>query len=118
VQYVILVFPHERPIFLRETGNNMYSVGPYYLGRFLAEFPAGLIVPVIFGTIIYFAVGLNQTLWWKFPLFCNTLITLIRVVAIMFLIFNAAGSASLIMSAAFKQKETAVTIAPLFILVS
>ena len=73
VQYVILVFPHERPIFLRETGNNMYSVGPYYLGRFLAEFPAGLIVPVIFSTIIYFAVGLNQTLWWKFPLFCNNL---------------------------------------------
>jgi hypothetical protein len=36
----------------------------------------------------------------------------------MFLIFNSAGSASLIMSAAFKQKETAVTIAPLFILVS
>jgi hypothetical protein len=97
----------------------MYSVGPYYLGRFLAEFPAGLVVPVIFGTIIYFAVGLNQTLWWKFPLFCNNShLTPIRVVVIMFLIFNAAGSASLIMSAAFKQKETAVTIAPLFILVS
>ena len=59
VQYVILVFPYERPIFLRETGNNIYSVGPYYLGRFLAELPAAIIVPIIFGSIIYFVVGLN-----------------------------------------------------------
>lgn len=36
----------------------------------------------------------------------------------MILIYNTAASASLIMSAAFKQKETAVTIAPLFILTS
>ena len=99
----------------------MYSVGPYYLGRFLAELPSGLIVPVIFGTIIYFVVGLNQTEPWKFPLFCKKIpfeVLNLSLVAIMILIFNAAGSAALVMSAAFKQKETAVTIAPLFILVS
>ncbi len=56
---MINVFPYERPIFIRETTNNMYSIGPYYLGRFLAELPAGIIVPVIFGTIVYFIVGLN-----------------------------------------------------------
>jgi hypothetical protein len=39
VQYTVVVFPQEKPIFFRETGNNMYSVGPYYIGRFIAEFP-------------------------------------------------------------------------------
>jgi ABC-type multidrug transport system permease subunit len=68
-QYVILVFPHERPIFLREIGSNMYSVGPYFLGRFIAELPGAIIAPVVFGSIIYPIVGLNTVYAWKFPLF-------------------------------------------------
>jgi ABC-type multidrug transport system permease subunit len=68
-QYVILVFPHERPVFLREIGSNMYSVGPYFLGRFIAELPGGIIAPVLFGSIMYPIVGLNTVFAWKFPLF-------------------------------------------------
>jgi hypothetical protein len=40
------------------------------------------------------------------------------LVGILILIYNTAGSASLIMSAAFKRKESAVTLAPLFLLTS
>jgi hypothetical protein len=68
MQFTCLLFPHERPIFLREIGNNMYSVGPYFLGRFMAELPFCIIIPWIFGTIIYFVVGLDLQFWWKYPL--------------------------------------------------
>jgi ABC-type multidrug transport system permease subunit len=68
LQYVILVFPHERPVFLREYESNMYSIGPYFLGRMIAEIPAGLIAPTIFGSVIYFIVKLNTDFWYKFPL--------------------------------------------------
>ena len=61
VQFTMLVFPYEREIFLRETGSNMYQVGPYFFGRFFAELPMSLILPVIFGSIIYFAVGLDSS---------------------------------------------------------
>jgi hypothetical protein len=40
------------------------------------------------------------------------------LVGILILIYNTAASASLIMSAAFKRKESAVTLAPLFLLTS
>lgn len=86
----------------------MYSVGPYFLGRYLAELPGAIIGPAVFGGIIYPIVGLNTVYAWKFPLF----------LAILILIYNTAGSASLIMSAAFKRKESAVTLAPLFLLTS
>lgn len=47
----------------------MYTVGAYYFAKFIAEIPAGIVVPFVFGSIIYFIVGLNQTLWWKFLVF-------------------------------------------------
>lgn len=68
MQFTCNLFPHERPIFLREIGNHMYSVGPYFLGRFFAELPSCIIIPSVYGTIIYFVVGLDLTFWWKFPL--------------------------------------------------
>lgn len=69
MQFTCNLFPHERPIFLREIGNHMYSVGPYFLGRYFAELPSSLIIPSLFGTTIYFIVGLDLEYWWKFPLF-------------------------------------------------
>ena len=120
-QFVILVFPHERPIFLREIGSNMYSVGPYFLGRYIAEIPGAIIAPVLFGSIIYPIVGLNTVYAWKFPLFRknNHLNNeFLYIVAILIMTYNTAASASLVMSAAFKRKESAVTLAPLFLLTS
>ena len=53
----------------------MYSVGPYFLGRFIAELPGAIIGPVVFGSIIYPIVGLNSVYAWKFPLFRKIYIT-------------------------------------------
>lgn len=53
----------------------MYSVGPYFLGRYLAELPGAIIGPVVFGSIIYPIVGLNTVYAWKFPLFRKCIFT-------------------------------------------
>jgi ABC-2 type transporter len=71
IQNIILIFPDERPVFLREVGNNMYSVSAYFFGKVLAELPASIITPIVYGCIVYFSIGLSTVFAWKFPLFCK-----------------------------------------------
>jgi ABC-2 type transporter len=71
IQNIILIFPDERPVFLREVNNNMYSVGPYFFAKVVSELPAAIITPSVFGCIVYYAIGLNTVYMWKFPLFCK-----------------------------------------------
>jgi len=68
IQNVILIFPDERPVFLREANNNMYRVSAYFWAKIFSEFPSSLLTPVIFGSIVYYAIGFNR-IWYKFPLF-------------------------------------------------
>lgn len=71
IQNIILIFPDERPVFLREVGNNMYSVSAYFFGKVIAELPASIITPVVYGAIVYYAIGLSTVYAWKFPLYCK-----------------------------------------------
>lgn len=71
IQNIILIFPDERPVFLREVNNNMYSVSAYFFGKVIAELPVSILTPVIFGSITYFSIGLNNYEAYKFPVFCK-----------------------------------------------
>ncbi len=71
IQNIILIFPDERPVFLREVNNNMYSVTAYFFGKVIAEIPASIIVPVLFGCIVYFSIGLSTVHAYTFPLYCK-----------------------------------------------
>lgn len=71
VQSIILIFPDERPVFLREVNNNMYSVSPYFFAKVVAELPPSIITPVIYGSIVYFAIGLSTQHAYTFPLHCK-----------------------------------------------
>jgi len=59
IQNVILIFPDERPVFLREANNNMYSVSAYFWAKIISEFPSSFLTPVIFGSLVYFIIGFN-----------------------------------------------------------
>jgi ABC-2 type transporter len=74
IQNIILIFPDERPVFLREVNNNMYSVSAYFFGKVIAEIPLSIITPVIYGAMIYYSIGLSTVYAWKFPLFCKSFI--------------------------------------------
>jgi ABC-type multidrug transport system permease subunit len=93
IQNVILIFPDERPVFLREVNNNMYKVGPYFWAKIFSELPFSLMTPTIFGIIVYFAVDLNpgNDKFWMF------IVTLI-------LIYNASSGYSMIISSSFSDK--------------
>ena len=69
IQNVILIFPDERPVFLREANNNMYSVSAYFWAKIFSEFPSSFLTPVIFGCICYYLIGFNTLDWYKFPVF-------------------------------------------------
>ena len=47
MQYMCQFFPSERPVFLREYKNNMYSVTSYYFGRYFSEVPWILFIPTL-----------------------------------------------------------------------
>lgn len=66
---ISLVFPSERPVFLREVQKGMYRVSSYYWSKILTELPMAIVVPVLTAVIIYFAVGFNLDQWYNFPVF-------------------------------------------------
>lgn len=69
IQNVILIFPDERPVFLREANNNMYSVSAYFWAKIYSEFPSSVLTPTIFGSICYYLIGFSTVFWYKFPTF-------------------------------------------------
>lgn len=105
IQNVILIFPDERPVFLREVNNNMYNVSPYFWAKVISELPFSIMTPVIFGCIVYYAIGFN-------PAFETFLVFL----TILVLIYNASSGYSLIISASFSDKQLAVTLTPVLII--
>lgn len=105
IQNVILIFPDERPVFLREVNNNMYNCGPYFWAKVISELPFSILTPTIFGCIVYFFMGFNPMMEY----FLTFILTLI-------LIYNASSGYSLIISASFSDKQLAVTLTPVLII--
>ena len=59
VTNVTLIFPDERPVFLREQSAEMYNPVPYFFAKFFSELPIMLINNILFFFIAYFALELN-----------------------------------------------------------
>lgn len=57
----ILTFQNERPVFLREQANKMYTVAAYYLAKIVIETPVLALTPMLFSVIVYFKIGLTIT---------------------------------------------------------
>ena len=69
VSPVLLSFPVERAVFLREAGSEMYGILPYYLGKQIVELPLIVVMPTLYSLIIYWTVGLNDTEPYHFWVF-------------------------------------------------
>ena len=105
IQNVILIFPDERPVFLREVNNNMYKTSPYFWAKIISELPFSILTPTIFGVIVYYAIGYAPEAE-RFMFFLLILI----------LVYNASSGYSLIISASFSDKQLAVTLTPVLII--
>uniref|UniRef100_A0A7S4LQW6 ABC transporter domain-containing protein n=1 Tax=Oxyrrhis marina TaxID=2969 RepID=A0A7S4LQW6_OXYMA len=58
-QPLLLTFPFERPVFLREHSSGMYGVAPYFVSKMLAELPLHLLVSILTYLIGYWSCGFN-----------------------------------------------------------
>ena len=66
---LVLTFPAERTLFLKEYGSHLYTCGSYFMGRTLIETPFFLIAPFIFSLIVYWICGFNNSDPSKFFIF-------------------------------------------------
>lgn len=98
----VFLFQDERPIFLREYANKMYSVPTYYLAKVLADTPVLTLAPLVFSLIVYFKIGLTISVS---QYFCFYLILLMMV-------YSASGFGYVI-SSIFSEGDTAAAMAPL-----
>ncbi|KAJ2553897.1 hypothetical protein EV175_002775 [Coemansia sp. RSA 1933] len=68
------VFTQEREVFLHEWHSSYYGLAAYYLAKNVVELPIQVIVPVIFSSISYWALGLQRD-GVKFVIFMVTSIS-------------------------------------------
>lgn len=56
---VLVMFPTERLVFIREHSTGAFSTVTYYLAKTVADFPFMVVFPMIFSVITYWMVGLR-----------------------------------------------------------
>ena len=61
VQPVLLAFPKERPIFIREYSGGSYSAAVYFICKSIVELPLLLIQSALATVILYFMMGFSGT---------------------------------------------------------
>jgi ABC-type multidrug transport system permease subunit len=71
------LFQNERPVFLREQANNMYSIFIYFLTKTMTEQPINLMAPFMNCLIVYYAMGFDHT-FDNFIIFYLTIYFLIQ----------------------------------------
>jgi ATP-binding cassette subfamily G (WHITE) protein 1 len=95
----------ERPVFLREVNNNMYTVSAYFWSKIFSELPMSVLMPTLQAVIVYFALGLNTEVWYKFLVFMTTSI----------LCYNAFTGFGYILGTSISNKQVAVILTPVLI---
>lgn len=106
IQSVILIFPDERPVFLREVNSGMYKVTAYFMAKLLSELPFGILIPGLYSAVVYWICGYNTTNWWNMPIFTG----------INTLVYNASAAMSLIIGCTVADKQLAVALTPVLII--
>eukprot|EP01137_Pigoraptor_chileana_P033008 Opistho-2@23287 len=56
---ILTLFQSEKAIFMRERSAGTYRVSAYYIAKNLSELPVQIFLPIVFGSIIYWMIGLN-----------------------------------------------------------
>jgi len=56
----LLTFQNERPLFLREQANKLYTVTAYFFGKTIIEIPLLFVIPIIPLLIVFWSFGFNN----------------------------------------------------------
>ncbi|CAB3403922.1 unnamed protein product [Caenorhabditis bovis] len=99
------VITSELPIFVREHKANIYSVEAYFLAKSLAELPQYTILPILYGTIVYWMTGLVASV-----------INYFVFVAVCVFLTWVAVSVAYVGACVFGDEGLVVTFMPIFVL--
>ena len=102
---VVLTFPLERRLLVREQHSGMYKIWTYYIGRTSTDIALNFVFPLLFALIAYWFVG-----------FANTARQFFTFYAALLLAVNAASSMGLALGSALPDAEVAVTITPIVLI--
>jgi ABC-type multidrug transport system ATPase subunit len=58
---VVLTFPNERSVFLREQSNHLYSVSAYFIGKSSLDLPVESLVVLLYAAIAYNFIGFSPS---------------------------------------------------------
>lgn len=101
---VVMIFPSEFPVYLREHFNGVYRADVYFLCKTLVEIPQFTILPFIFTALMYWTIGFYSSASAFFICFgCN------------FMVCNVSVSFGYLLSTAFNNTAKAIAFGPLFI---
>ena len=87
--HLVLFFPKERHVFLRDFSQGIMGTSEYYFGLALSDIPTAVIASTMFGTIFYFMVGMRMNPPVTFAVFLGCIILLGTTGASMLLALGA-----------------------------
>ncbi|EAR86558.2 ABC-2 family transporter protein (macronuclear) [Tetrahymena thermophila SB210] len=101
---IVLTFPMEKAVFLKEENAKLYSVTAYFIAKTLVESVLSLICPIIYIVISYYMVGLNA----NFGRFCFFILVNILCSFI-------GQSQGMFFGSLFKDAHTATSVTPMMV---
>jgi len=102
---VVLTFPKERAVFLKEENSKLYTISSYFTGRSIVELPILVFLPIIWFLIIYWMSKLNDTHAYNFFI----------ALFIGFLVCLVGNSFGLLIGSFFSEARSAMSIVPLVV---
>ena len=102
---IVLTFPLERNLLVREQNSGMYKIWTYFFGRTTTDLAMNIVFPLVFALIVYWFIGLANTASQFFMFYFSLWLTV-----------NAASSLGLAIGSALPNPEVAVSIAPLILI--
>jgi ABC-type multidrug transport system permease subunit len=101
-QPVMLTFPQERPVFLREYAARQYGVVPYFVSKTLVEMPVILVAAALQFLVSYWLMGLKGNFLW--------------LVVVSWLLAITSSALALIVGCGVASVEKAIQFGPLVLL--
>ncbi|CAF1286411.1 unnamed protein product [Rotaria sordida] len=101
----ILAFPFERIIIEKERASGSYRLSSYFIAKSLAEAPLKLVLPTLFLIVAYWMANINS----NFGIF-------LAILAFQLLSILVAESLGLLLGAAFKNLQHAITVATVLLM--
>ncbi|CAE7034882.1 st [Symbiodinium natans] len=98
-QPVVLQFPQERPVFLREYAAHQYGVVPYFISKTLVEMPVVMLSQIVTFIVTYWWMGLHGSV--------------LLLVLVSWMLGIASSSLALLVGCGVSSAQKAIQLAPL-----